>query len=455
MNEQPSNTTLDPNDRKNERFTSSGFILAAIGSAVGLGNMWKFPYITGKHGGAAFFLLFIVCLLLVGLPILLAEMTIGRGGRGNAATSFYKLTGKKYWGWLGLLSVVTAFLIMSYYAVVAGWTLHYTLESFTGALYHPGMDYKAEFLSFASGSMPLVWQAVVMIISGWVIAKGVSGGIEKFNKILIPGFLIILLILMARSLTLPGAGQGVEFFLKPDFSKLDAESALIALGHAFFSLSLGMGCMLTYGSYVNKQQSLGAATWAIGLGDMVYAFIAGLVIFPTVFSYGLEPGEGVGLAFMALPAAFSQMPFGSLFGGLFFLLLAIAALTSAVSILEVPVAYTMSKWEWSRKKAAVIVSIVCFLVGIPAALSVGGAFSSFHPGGKTVFDWVDFVTAYILMPFGGLIVTLFTGYAWKKAGEEAGLSGFWYGTWMFLLRYVAPILIILVFLYSVGIISLA
>lgn len=453
MNNQASKRTLDQNQLKNERFTSSGFIFAAIGSAVGLGNMWKFPYITGQHGGAAFFLLFIVCLLLVGLPILLAEMTIGRGGRGSASSSFYNLTGKKYWGVLGLLSVLTAFFIMSYYAVVAGWTLHYTVESFTGTLFAQGSDYKSKFTSFASGYMPLAWQAVVMVISGWVIAKGVSGGIEKFNKILIPGFFVILLILMARSLTLPGAGQGVEFFLKPDFSKLDAESALIALGHAFFSLSLGMGCMLTYGSYVNKKQSLGTATWAIGLGDMVYAFIAGLVIFPTVFSYGLQPGEGVGLAFMALPAAFSQMPFGSLFGGLFFLLLAIAALTSAVSILEVPVAYAMNKWQWSRKKASAIVSSVCFLVGVPAALSVGGAFSSFHPGGKTVFDWVDFVTAYILMPVCGLIVTLFTGYAWKRAGEEAGLSGFWYRTWMFLLRVVSPILIILVFLYSVGIIS--
>ncbi|KRE51405.1 sodium-dependent transporter [Paenibacillus sp. Soil724D2] len=436
-----------------ERFTSTGFILAAIGSSVGLGNMWKFPYITGKHGGAAFFLLFIICLIVVGLPILLAEMTIGRGGRGNASASFFNLTGKKYWGAFGLLSILTAFMIMSYYAVVAGWTLHYTVESFTGLLFQEGSDYKEKFLSFASGYWPIFWQAVVMLVTGWVIAKGVSGGIEKFNKILIPGFLIILLILMFRSLTLPGAAAGVSFFLKPDFSKLDAESALVALGHAFFSLSLGMGCMLTYGSYVEKRQSLGTATLAIGFGDLVYAFIAGLVIFPTVFSYGLQPGEGVGLAFMALPAAFSQMPFGFFFGGLFFLLLAIAALTSAISILEVPVAYAMHKWQWSRKKSAVILSILCFLVGVPSGLSVGGVLGDFHPGGKSIFDWMDFVTSYVLMPFGGLVVTLFTGYAWKKAGEEAGLKGFWYKAWMFLLRVVAPILIVCVFLHSVGIIK--
>ena len=437
-----------------ERFTSSGFILAAIGSSVGLGNMWKFPYITGQHGGAAFFLLFMICLLIVGLPVLLAEMTLGRSGRSNAASSLSQLTGKKYWGILGLLFILTAFLIMSYYAVVAGWTLHYTVQSFTGLLFSGTDDYKTKFLSFASGYLPVFWQALTMLIAGWVVARGVSAGIEKFNKILIPSFFVILLVLMWRSLTLPGSGQGVEFFLKPDFSKLDAESALIALGHAFFSLSLGMGCMMTYGSYVNNKQSLGAATWAIGFGDALYAFIAGLIIFPTVFSFGLEPGEGVGLAFMALPAAFSKMPLGFLFGGLFFLLLAIAALTSAVSILEVPVAYAMERWNWSRKKAAAIVTIVCFLVGIPSALSVGGVLSPFQPFGKTIFDWADFSTAYILMPFCGLIVTLFTGYIWKKAGEEAGLTGMWYRIWMFLLRVAAPAMIILVFLYFVGIISL-
>jgi NSS family neurotransmitter:Na+ symporter len=450
---QTSKTAPMEKGKSAERFTTSGFILAAIGSSVGLGNMWKFPYITGKHGGAAFFLLFIICLIVVGLPILLAEMTIGRGGRGNASVSLFNLSGKKYWGIFGLVSVLTAFMIMSYYGVVAGWTLHYTVESFTGLLFQSGLDYKSKFMLFTSGYMPLLWQAVVMLITGWVVAKGVSGGIEKFNKILIPGFLIILLILMFRSLTLPGAAEGVKFFLKPDFSKLDAESALVALGHAFFSLSLGMGCMITYGSYVDKKQSLGTATLAIGLGDLVYAFIAGLVIFPTVFSYGLKPGEGVGLAFMALPAAFSQMPFGFFFGGLFFLLLAIAALTSAVSILEVPVAYAIHKWQWSRVKASIYVTVICFLVGIPSALSVGGVLSSFQIGGKGIFDLMDFLTSYILMPLGGLVVTLFTGYAWKRAGEEAGLSGFWYKAWMFLLRVVSPILIVLVFLYSIGIIS--
>lgn len=438
---------------KIERFSTSGFILAAIGSSVGLGNMWKFPYITGKYGGAAFFLMFIICLIVVGLPILLAEMAIGRSGRGNAAASLFNITGKKHWKWIGTIPVVTSFLIMCYYGVVAGWTLHYTVLSFSGSLSDVNTDFTAAFTNFAGGYAPLFWQAVVMLITGIVIAKGVSGGIEKYNKILIPGFLVILLILMFRSLTLPGAAAGVEFFLAPDFSKLSRASILTALGHAFFSLSLGMGCMLTYGSYVRKEQSLGKAALAIGAGDLFYALLAGLIIFPTVFSYGLKPDQGVGLAFMALPAAFAQMPLGAFFGGLFFLLLAIAAITSCFSILEVPVAYAMGQWNWTRKKAASIVCIFSFILGVPAALSVGGVLSFISLDGKSIFDLFDFVTSYILMPVGGFIVTIFTGYAWKRAGEEAGLSGFWYDTWMFILRYIAPILIILIFLFSIGIIQ--
>ena len=454
VNPEEHKTDSGPKGGKAERFTKSGFILSAIGSSVGLGNMWKFPYITGKHGGAAFFVLFIGCLLVVGLPLLLAEMAIGRGGRGDAATAFVRLSGSRYWAGMGLFTVVTAFAIMAYYAVVAGWTIHYTIASFTGSLYRGAPNYEIVFNDFAGGYWPLFWQAVVMLLCGAVIARGVSGGIEKFNKILIPGFLLLLLILMLRSLSLSGASAGVSFFLEPDFSKVNAESVLIALGHAFFSLSLGMGCMLTYGSYVEKEQSLGGATMAIGGGDLLYAFIAGLVIFPTVFSFGLQPGEGVGLAFMALPAAFSKMPAGFLFGGLFFLLLAIAALTSAISILEVPVAYAMNKWRWSRRRAAAVVSVLCFLVGIPAALSVGGPLADVALFGRSFFDLFDFATAYIMMPLGGLIVTLFTGYVWKSVGEEAGLRGALFSAWLFLLRVVIPIVIVLIFLYSTGLLHI-
>lgn len=441
----------DLSNGKGERFSSSGFIFAAIGSAVGLGNMWKFPYITGQYGGAAFFLLFIVCLVVVGLPVLLAELAIGRGGRGSASSSFVKLSGKKIWGGLGMISVVAPFVILSFYAIVAGWTLHYAVQSFTGKLV-PNTDFTVMFNGFMDSNSPILWQALVLVLVGAVVVKGVSGGIEKFNKILIPGMFILLVALMIRALTLPGASSGVSFFLNPDFSKLTTESTLVALGHAFFSLSLGMGTMITYGSYVEKRQSLGTATLAIGAGDLLYAFIAGLIIFPTTFSFGINPGQGPGLVFVALPAAFSAMPFGSIVGGFFFILLAIAALTSAVSLLEVPVAYAMDRFGWSRTRSVWIFIIGCFILGVPAALSLGVS-PGLTFGGKPFFDWIDFVASNILLPLGGLIVTIFAGYFWKGVAEEAGLTAVWFRLWLFMLRFVAPILVVFVFLHSAGIIK--
>ncbi len=449
MNQKKNETNLL--SEKKERFSSSGFILAAIGSSVGLGNMWKFPYITGENGGAAFFLLFIVCLVLIGLPVLLAELAIGRSGRGSAATSFIRAGGGRGWKAAGILQVMAPFLILSFYVIVAGWTLYYAVIAFNGELFST-TDYAGAFSSFSSGVQPIAWQGVAMLITAGVVVLGVAGGIEKFNKVLIPGLVILLIVLMIRALTLPGASGGVSFFLKPDFSVLTAESALVALGHAFFSLSLGMGILLTYGSYVDKQQSLGSATLAIGAGDLIYAFIAGLIIFPTTFSFGIAPDQGPSLIFIALPAAFSAMPFGGLFGGLFFILLAIAALTSAVSLLEVPVSYAMERWNWSRARAVWILSLICFLVGVPSAMSLGTV-PELSFGGKALFDWVDFVTSNIMLPLGGLLITVFAGYFWKGAAEAAGLQARWFRIWLFMLRYVAPVLVFLVLLHTSGILS--
>lgn len=436
----------------NERFSSSkGFILAAIGSAVGLGNMWKFPYITGENGGAAFFLLFIACLVTVGLPVLLAELAIGRAGRGSASSSFVKAGGGKIWGKLGFISVIAPFLIMTFYILVAGWTLHYAVLSFTGQI-TSGTDFNALFSDFTGSYMPMVWAFISVILVALVVVKGVSGGIEKFNKVLIPGMLALLVILMIRAVTLPGAMEGVEFFLSPDFSKLTPEAGLVALGHAFFSLSLGMGTMITYGAFVDRNQSLGSATLAVGVGDLVYAFIAGLIIFPTTFAFGINPSSGPGLVFVALPAAFSAMPLGWLFGGLFFILLAIAALTSLVSLLQVPVTHAMEKWNWSRNKAVWIISLLVFVVSIPSALSMG--LVDINIGENSFFDFVDTFASNWLLPLGGLVVTLFAGYFWKKAAEGAGLTATWFRIWLFMIRYVAPILIIFVFLYSTGILNL-
>lgn len=436
---------------KKERFSNSGFIFAAIGSSVGLGNMWKFPYITGENGGAAFFLLFIVCLVLIGLPVLLAELAIGRSGRGSAATSFIRAGGGKGWNIAGILQVIAPFLILSFYVIVAGWTLQYAVISFNGQLFGT-TDYAGEFGSFVSGYMPIVWQGIAMLITAAIVILGVSGGIEKFNKVLIPGLVVLLIVLMIRAVTLPGASAGVSFFLKPDFSVLTAESALVALGHAFFSLSLGMGILLTYGSYVDKNQSLGSATLAIGAGDLLYAFIAGLIIFPTTFSFGIAPDQGPSLIFIALPAAFSAMPFGAFFGGLFFILLAIAALTSAVSLLEVPVSYAIERWSWSRKRAVWVLSLVCFLIGIPSAMSLG-MFPELTFGGKALFDWMDFITSNIMLPLGGFLITVFAGYFWKGAADAAGLHAGWFRIWLFTLRYVAPVLVFLVLLHTSGVIK--
>lgn len=437
---------------KSDRFSSAGFILAAIGSSVGLGNMWKFPYITGEYGGAAFFLLFIVCLLAIGIPVLLAELAIGRAGRGSAATSFVKAGGGRIWERFGLLQVISPFVILSFYVIVTGWTLHYAVLSFSGQLFDTN-DFQGKFTNFTSGYLPMVWQFVAMALTAWIVGGGISKGIERFNKIVIPGLVVLLLILLVRAVTLPGAGAGVSFFLNPDFSKLSAESALVALGHAFFSLSLGMGVLITYGAYVDKQQSLGAATLAIGGGDLLYALIAGLIIFPTTFSFGIDQTQGPALIFIALPAAFSAMPLGALFGGLFFVLLAIAALTSAVSLLEVPVSFVMDRWNWNRRKAVVIISLLCFILGIPSALSFGLVPALGSMGDKIFFDWMDFIASNILLPVGGLFTTLFAGYFWKKAGEAAGLSSRWFRIWLFMLRYVAPVLVVLVLLHTSGLIK--
>lgn len=434
------------------QFSSAGFILAAIGSSVGLGNMWMFPYITGENGGGAFFLLFLFCLLVVGIPVLLAELSIGRGGRGDASSSFRNLSPRRFWHFSGLQLVAGAFLVFTFYSVVAGWTIHYAIESVLGGLY-TDPNYGQTFADFTAGWMPIVWQVVIIFITGWIVARGISAGIEKFNKIVIPALLLILLILMVRALLLPGAGQGISFFLKPDFSQLTMQSVLMALGQAFFSLSLGVGGMMTYGAYVDKRQSLSIATAAISGGSVVYALIAGLIIFPTTFSFGIAPSSGPGLVFVALPAAFASMPLGHWFGGLFFVLLAIAALTSAVSMVEVPVAYGMNRWQWSRRKATWIVGLGSYVIALPCALSAGGAWSGYTLGGRTFFDWVNFITSNIMLPVGGLIVTVFTGYVWGRAYEEAGLNSFWFRIWIFTLRYIAPLLIACILLFSTGLIS--
>jgi len=453
MGNKTTGQSSDSSSNSGDQFSSIGFIASAIGSAIGLGNLWKFPYIAGKHGGGAFLIVFIICLIFVGMPILLAELSIGRGGRGNSSSSYLKLSGSKLWARAGFLSIFASFLILCFYSVVAGWTLYYTFTSFTGSLYE-STNFSEHFSQFTGSYGPIFWQLIALLICLAIIMRGVSSGIERFNKILIPMLAIVLVILMVRSLMLPGALEGAEFFFKPDFSKITGESVLDALGQAFFSLSLGMGAMITFGAYVNKKQSLTAATLAVSGGNILYALIAGLIIFPVTFTYGIEAAQGPGLVFAALPAAFEAMPFGSIFGGLFFGLLAMAALTSAVSLLEVSVAYAISKWQWSRTRATYLITFTIFLISIPTSLSMGGLLGDYKLWGFNLFDLIDYVASNILLPISGLASTLFAGYVWKYAAEESGLTPLWQRGWIFLLRYITPILVACVFLYSVGLLDI-
>ncbi|MCA1031155.1 sodium-dependent transporter [Bacillus timonensis] len=436
----------------------TGFMLAAMGSAIGLGNIWKFPYITGEYGGAAFIIVYLICIALIGIPIMLAEFAIGRNTQKDAVGSFQELTPGKPWFITGIFGVISAFLILSFYGVVAGWALSYTTKAMSGDLLAIPPDKLGDhFGGFIGTSLgPILWQLLFMAIVIVIVVKGIKEGIEKWNKILMPALGVLLLILVVRGLTLPGSSEGVAFLFSPDFSALTGEAILVALGHAFFSLSLGMGTMITYGSYVPKNINLPTAATGVSLADTGFALVAGLAIFPALFAFGMDPGAGPGLIFITLPAVFDLMPFGQFFSVLFFLLISVAALTSAISILEVPVAYFMRKFEWTRKKATWILGTIIFLFGIPSSLSLG-AWSGFTIFGKGFFDAVDFLASYILLPLGGLLTALFVGWAIgkKKAEEIGGLAagGFVNKLWIVTLRFIAPVLILIVLLSSTGLLD--
>lgn len=434
-----------------------GFILAASGSAIGLGNIWKFPYITGENGGAAFIIVYLVAIALVGLPVMLSEFLIGRKAQKDAVNSFKTLAPGKPWYFVGYMGVAAAFMILSFYGVVAGWTLSYTLESISGALMNVAPDALPDhFVGFITGTyMPIIWQIIFMLLTIFIVLGGITKGIERWSKILMPILLLLIVIVIFRSVTLPGAGAGIEFLLKPDFSKLTATSFLIALGHAFFSLSLGMGTMITYGGYLSKKENLPSAALNVSIADTVIALLAGFAIFPAVFAFGMDAAGGPGLVFMTLPAIFQQLPMGSLFSTIFFALLAIAALTSAISILEVPVAFFSEKFKWSRKQTTWTIGIIITLVGMATSLSMG-PWSGFTIAGKNFFDQLDFLASYILLPLGGFFIALFVGWGMKLKDAfaaadftEAGILG---KVWINVLKFVAPILIFLVFLNSIGVI---
>ncbi|MCX7828799.1 MAG: sodium-dependent transporter [Thermanaerothrix sp.] len=443
---------MSTNDR--EQWGSRlGFIMAAAGSAVGLGNIWRFPYVTGMNGGGAFVLIYLLIVFTIGASVMLAEMAIGRGAGLNAVGSFKKLRGGA-WPLVGWMGVIAGFIILSFYGVVAGWTIAYMIKSFGGLMEIAAQGKAGDaFGAFISNpTQVILYQAVFMLGTIWIVFRGIGEGIEKYCKVMMPALFLLLLVLIVRAVTLDGAMKGLEFYLKPDFSKVTGKTILDALGQGFFSLSLGMGCMITYGSYLSKDEALPSAAFTVTFLDTMVAFLAGFAIFPAVFAFNMEPAAGPGLTFITLPSVFSKMPMGAFFSFVFFLLLFFAAITSSVSLLEVCVAYFKDELGWDRAKASWILGLVIFLLGVPSALSLGGHFPKVL--GKDFLDLMDYLSSNVLLPLGGIFISIFAGWIWLDgAREEATSNGkvrFAFETaWVWICRVVAPVAVAIIFIKGV------
>ena len=446
--------------------TRLGFILAAAGSAVGLGNVWKFPYITGENGGGLFVLIYLVCIAVIGFPVMLAEMILGRhaGAAPIGAFSTSKKGARSAWRLVGFMGVIAGFVILSYYSVVAGWTMNYTLMSasrvFVGK--SPEEIGAAFGILYGAGDINLFWHFIFMVITVGIVAGGVQRGIEASARILMPALLVMMLVLVAQAAMSPGFGKALDFVFSPHADKLHPAGVLEALGHSFFTLSVGMGAMLTYGSYLHKKTDIvGSAALVSGLDTMV-ALLACLVLFPITFSFGMEAKAGPGLVFTNMPIAFSQMKGGMPLSILFFALLFFAALTSAVSLLEVVASTLIDQLGWSRRKSVLSCGAAIFVFGIPSALSgtsrIFSKWNSLH--GKNFFDSMDYLASNWLLPLGGLFVSLYVGWAMpEKARKEEFVRGSrwakFYPVWLLFLRFLVPGAILLLFLFSVEILPKA
>ena len=433
-----------------------GFLMAAVGSAVGLGNLWKFPYLAGENGGGAFVLVYIGLVILLGFTLMLAEMTIGRHANSDAYGSYNKI--KKGWGFVGGFGILSGFLILSYYSVVGGWVMKYIVASFTGT----GTDKAAFFGNFISSPVePLVYHLIFMGLTAIIVIRGISGGIEKAAKFLMPALFVLLVVTVIRSVTLDGAMEGIKYFVTPNFSEITLKVVIAALGQVFFSLSLGMGIMVTYGSYLRKDEDLEKDAFIIPSLDSLVAILAGFAILPAVFALGFKPGEGPGLMFITLPAVFENMPLGSIFGALFFILVFFAALSSSISLMEVTVAFGIDKLKWSRKTSVIIFTTLMFIIGIGASLSMGEWSDFFIPwiDGKSygIFDFLDVLTSYYLLPLGGLLGALFIGFVWgvPNAVKEIKIGSKFVTEklWSILIKFVVPILVFLILLSTTGLLN--
>lgn len=439
------------NNQSNSRdsFSSKfGVIAAAAGSAIGLGNIWRFPYVAGENGGGAFLLLNLAFILAIGVPVMLSELLIGRKAQLNIFGAFRKLAPGKPWYLVGLMGVGAAFMILSFYAVVAGWTLEYAFYALRNEFAGKTAEELTVIFNDLTGATwrPVVFMLIFMAISALIVRSGVKKGIERYTKILMPLLLVIIIGLAIRSLTLEGAYAGLEFLFRPDFSAIDANTVLEALGQAFFSLSLGMGVMATYGSYIKKSESLGQTAISVSLTDTLIAVLAGVAIFPAVFAFGIEPGAGPGLVFVTLPGIFNQMVGGYFFAVFFFILLVIAALTSSISLLEVVVAYFVEELKMKRPVATWVAAGIMSLLGVLCALN--GA----------IFNLFDKTSSNILLPLGGLFIVIFVGWILGKRVVKAeleadGRAAFYFRMFVPVIRFLAPIAIALVFLNGIGLLK--
>ena len=446
---------------RRDGFTSSfGVLAATLGSAVGLGNIWKFPYLTGANGGASFLVVYLLATLIVGLPVMMAEIMLGRAARANAVSTFEKLApGKRRPWWLvGLAGALAAFLVLAFYSEVAGWVFAYVFKSLTNQVLTSDPNVAGQvFESMITDPwQALLWQWAVLAFIGAIILMGVSKGIEAVTKRLMPVLFILLLVICVRSLTLPGASAGLEFLFWPDFSKLSAGVVMTALGLAFFKLSLGIGTMVTYGSYFRADQNIPATATRVMIADLIVSMLAGIAIFPAVFAFGFTPSAGPSLLFITIPAVFAEMPGGTLFVVLFFILTAIAATGAMLSILEVPIAVLTERFGWSRPLAVIVCVLLLAAIGSTAALSQS-LLAGVRPFGMNFFDLYDYLSQNVLMPGTGIFIALFAGWVWGKSpmARELSNNGQLDNAWVvnavgFLLRWVAPVLIAIVMAKGLG-----
>ncbi len=440
--------------------TRMGAIATAVGSAVGLGNIWRFPYEAGTHGGGAFMLCYIFFIIILGIPVLCAEFAIGRATRANEIKAFEKLAPKTKWYFAGYIGVLASILILSFYSVVAGWTMEFFLSSLIGSLPADTAHLHSHFDSFISGdTRPLIWTLVFLAVNFIVLSRGVEKGIEKVSNIMMPMMFVLLIVFCFNSLLLPGASEGLAFLFRPDFSMIDSRTLLSAMGQAFFSLSLGLGCMLTYGSYFPDKTKLGRSAATTALLDTTVAILAGIIIFPAVFAYGISPQAGPTLVFETLPAIFINMPGGIVWAPLFFFLLFLASITSTISMSEISIAWLTEELKLSRKKATSVTIATAMVLGSLCALSFG-SLSGFKIAGLTVFDLFDYLSSNILLPVGGMLVSIFAGWVMDRkllrrqlsSDSGGGKKARMLGLVIFLLKWVAPIAIGLILLDSVGVI---